>query len=77
MRGRRLLPNFLCVLALVCSAGCYLPDLSDPGGTQRTRRTLRYMEEERRQLEENWHRQDRLKLERERLELERQRVQGW
>lgn len=73
----RLVATLLCLLALLCCGGCYLTELSDPGGAQRTRRTLRYMEEERRQLEENWHRQDRLKLERERLELERQRVQGW
>jgi hypothetical protein len=65
----------LCLL-LAC-AGCYIPALSDPGGTQRRQRRMRYLDEERRRLEDNWHRQDRLRLERERLELERQRAEGW
>lgn len=77
MSIRRLVAMILCLLAILCCPSCYLTELSDPGGAQRTRRTLRYMEEERRRLEDNWARQERLNLERQRLRLERQRVQGW
>ena len=68
--------TLLC-LALLCCTGCYLPNLSDPGGAQRTRRRMDLLDQQRQRMEDSWYRQDRLKLDRERLELERRRVNGW